>query len=317
MKRALSRKPLRRAARRVRSPELTRSSRGRPTFFPPGKSLMNKLHDPELERFKRTTDLVEYAKKAGYEARPHDGATGLTVLDHPNRDRIVVARSPAGPWIYASVPDYEPRAPREPEAHALARLRHCIHRSTDKGSIVEFVQERDSAARRGEIPLERVRERLRAFHATGLGLDVDGTLRPPPSGEGRKGPTDPARDGPQAGGRPDPEQNWRRYDWTPPPPGGPHETQVEQRLRRWREAQAAIDVKLQRRSELTGREPPAPAVAPQAKVVAPPEVARDRTRQASPPDKSELSRRRYDWTPQPAGIETLRGARSRSPGRDR
>ncbi len=279
---------------------------------------MNKLHDPELERFKRTTDLVDYAKKAGYEARPHDGAPGLTVLDHPNRNRIVVARSPAGRWIYASVPDYVPRAPREPEAHALARLRHCIDRSTDKGSIVEFVQERDSAARRGEIPLERVRERLRAFQATGLGLDVDGALRPPPYGRGREGPTDPTRDGPQAGGRPDPELQRRRYDWTPPPPGGPQETPVEQRLRRWREAEAAIDAKLQRRSELPGREPPAPPVAPQAKVSAPPEIAaRDRTPQAGPPDKSELNRRRYDWTPQPAGIEALRGARSRSPGRDR
>ena len=279
---------------------------------------MNKLHDPELERFQRTTDLVEYAKRAGYEARPHDGAPGLTVLDHPNRDRIVVARSAASPWIYASVPDYVPRAPGEPEAQALARLRHCIDRSTDKGSIVEFVRERGSAARPGEVSLERVRERLRAFHATGLGLDVDGALRPPLYGRGREGPTDPTRDGPQAGGRPDPELHRRRYDWTPPPPGGPRETQVEQRLRRWREAQAAIDAKLQRRIERPGREPPAPAVAPQAKAPTPAAIAaRDRTPQASPPDKSELHRRRYDWTPQPAGIETLRGARSRSPGRDR
>jgi hypothetical protein len=278
---------------------------------------MNKLHDPELERFQRTIDLVEYAKKAGYEARPHDGAPGLTVLDHPNRDRIVVARSPDGPWIYASVPDYVPRGSGEPEAQAVARLRHCIHRTTDKGSIVEFVQERDSA-RRGEVSLERVRERLRAFEAIGLALDSDGALRPPPYGQGRKGPTDPARDGPQTVVRPDPELHRRRYDWTPPPPGGPHETQLEQRLRRWREAQTAIDMKLQRRSELPGRDPPPAPVAPQAKAPAPPAIAPgDPTRQAGPPNKSELHRRRYDWTPQPAGIETLRGARNRSPGRDR
>ncbi len=279
---------------------------------------MNKLHDPELERFKRTMDLVDYAKRSGYEARPQEGAPGLTVLDHPNRDRIVVAQNPAGRWIYASVPDYVPRVPGEPEAQALARLRHCIDRSTDKGSIVEFVQERDWTARRGEVPLERVRERLRAFHATGLGLDVDGPLRPPPYGRGREGPTDPTRVGPHAGGRPDPDLNRRRYDWTPPPPGGPQETPVEQRLRRWREAEVAIDAKLQRRSELPGREPPARAVAPQAKASAPPEIGPgDRTRPAGPPDPSELHRRRYDWTPQPAGIEALRGARSRSPGRDR
>jgi hypothetical protein len=280
---------------------------------------MNKLHDPELEGFKRTIDLVEYAKKAGYQERPEDGASGLTVLDHPNRDRIVVARNPSGPWIYASVPDYVTRAPGESEAHALARLRHSIHRATDKGSIVEFVQERDRTARHGEVPLERVRERLSTFRGTGLPLDFDGALRPPPYGRGLEPSTDPTRDGPQAGGRPDPELHRRRYDWTPPPPGGPRETEVEPRLRRWREAQAAIEAKVLPRPEVSGREPPAPAAAPPAKAPAPPAIApRDRTSQPGPPDKSELNRRRYDWTPAPGGIETTnRGARSRSPGRDR
>jgi hypothetical protein len=70
-----------------------------------------KTHDPELEELKRAIELVEYAKKTGYEPRPNDGALGLTVLDHPNGDRIVVARSPSGPWMYASVTDYAPRAP--------------------------------------------------------------------------------------------------------------------------------------------------------------------------------------------------------------
>ena len=104
---------------------------------------MNTLHDPELELFKRTIDLADYAKRAGYEARPQDGAPGLTVLDHPNRDRIVVGQHPNGPWIYASVPDYALRAPSEPAEQALARLRSAIHRSQDKGTIVEFVQQRD------------------------------------------------------------------------------------------------------------------------------------------------------------------------------
>jgi hypothetical protein len=45
-----------------------------------------------------------------------------------------------GVWIYASVRDYQPRAARESEAHALARLRGCVLGSTDKGTIVEFVQ---------------------------------------------------------------------------------------------------------------------------------------------------------------------------------
>ena len=137
---------------------------------------MSKLHDPELELFKRTIDLAAYAQRAGYELRPQDGAPGLTVLDHPNRDRIVVGQHPNGPWIYASVPDYALRAPSEPAEHALARLRSAIERSPDKGTIVEFVQQRDPWARRGDVPLDQVRDRLRAFRATGLPLDFEGAL---------------------------------------------------------------------------------------------------------------------------------------------
>src|SRR5882672_6419344 len=114
--------------------------------------------DPELEQYKRTIDLLVYAKTAGYEPRPRDGAPGLTVLDHPNRDRIVVARSPSGPWIYASVPDYAPRAPGEPATDALSRLRQCIDRAKDRGSIVEFVQPRDGRAPRGDVWRELARE---------------------------------------------------------------------------------------------------------------------------------------------------------------
>src|ERR1700691_85270 len=132
---------------------------------------------PDPEQFKRSIDLVEYAKRTGYEPRPTEGAHGLTVLDHPNRDGIVVARSPNGPWIYASVTEYEPRAPGEPAEHALSRLRHCIDRAKDKGSIVDFVQQRDGTARRAEVPLDHARERLREFLATGRPLDFEGALR--------------------------------------------------------------------------------------------------------------------------------------------
>src|SRR5277367_4357991 len=135
---------------------------------------MNKRHDPELELFKRTVDLADYAKRAGYELRPQDGAPGLTVLDHPNRDRIVVGQHPNGPWVYASVPDYAPRAASEPAEHALARLRSAIHRSPDTGTVVEFVQQRDPWARRGDVPLDQVRDRLRSFRATRLPLDFEG-----------------------------------------------------------------------------------------------------------------------------------------------
>ena len=77
----------------------------------------------------------------------------------------MVAQSPSGPWIYASVADYRLRAPTESTEQAFARLRDCIDRAKDRGSIVEFVQNRDWTARPGEVPLERVRERLRKWKA--------------------------------------------------------------------------------------------------------------------------------------------------------
>jgi hypothetical protein len=289
---------------------------------------MTVRHDRELEQFKRTIDLVEYAKKAGYEPRAQDGAPGLTVLDHPNRDRIVVARSPSGPWIYASVTDYEPRAPGEPAADALSRLRYSIDRAKDKGSIVEFVQQRDWTARRGEVPLEHARERLREFLATGRPLDFEGALQPPPYASGRERSADPARDGQGPGAevapgeviarRSNPDLNQRRYDWSPPLPNAPHETEVDERLRRWREAQAAVELKVRG---------PGEAVGPVVSLTAVPPLARDGKGQPLP-DKSpeslgqkkdsELNRRRYDWTPTAADLDPLaRLSRNRSPDRGR
>ena len=128
---------------------------------------MNKLHDPELERFKRTVDLADYAKRAGYEPRPQDGAPGLTVLDHQNSDRIVVGKHPNGQWVYASVPDYVLRSPGEPANEALSRLRSAIGRSQDKGTIVEFIQQRDPRTLERVVPLETVRARLRSFGLSG------------------------------------------------------------------------------------------------------------------------------------------------------
>jgi hypothetical protein len=289
-------------------------------------------HDPELEQFKRTIDLVEYAKKAGYEPRAQDGAPGLTVLDHPNRDRIVVARSPNGPWIYASVTNYEPRATGEPAADALSRLRCSIDRAKDKGSIVEFVQQRDCTARRGEVPLEHARERLREFRSTGRPLDFEGALRPPPYGSGHERSADPAKGGPRPGTevapgevtarRRNPELHQRRYDWSPPVSTAPRETEVDQRLRRWREAQAAVDLKLRGPGEGTG-----PAGSPAA-VPPPVRDGKGQSLPGKPPTgrseslgqtkNSDLNRRRYDWTPAPADVDPLvRPSRSRSPDRGR
>jgi hypothetical protein len=295
---------------------------------------MTTRHDRELEEFKRTIDLVDYARKAGYEPKSYDGAPGLTVLHHPNRDRIVVAQSPSGPWMYASVPDYAPRAPAEPAEEALSRLRHSIHNAKDKGSIVEFVQQRDWTARRGEVPLELARERLREFHATGRPLDFDGALRPPPYTPRLERSADPSRDGPPPGApvatgeaitrRGNAELNQRRYDWSPPIPNAPRETQVDERLRQWREAQAAIDLKVGGSREVVGRaQPPAPAAVPPPardprRPSLPERPSTDRNEALGPKKNSELNRRRYDWTPEPPGLEAIRrAARGPSTGRER
>jgi hypothetical protein len=283
-----------------------------------------KTHDPELERFKRTLDLVEYAQKTGYEPRPHDGAPGLTVLDHPHRDRIVIARSPHGPWIYATVADYEPRAPGESAEHALSRLRHCIDRATDKGSIVEFVASRDAAA----VSLERVRERLRAYGETGRVLDLDGArdgLAHERSRASRGATPNDERVAPaeRTVVRPHPELNRRRYDWTPPAAGAPRETEVERRLRRWREAQETLDRPRSATPQVPGRDtPPASpraltrAANPSVPPPGPPST--DRSAGLGRSDKPEPARRRYDWTPAPAGMDAIAPKpRPRSPDRGR
>jgi len=281
---------------------------------------MNKRHDPELELFKRTVDLADYAKRAGYELRPQDGAPGLTVLDHPNRDRIVVGQHPNGPWVYASVPDYAPRAASEPAEHALARLRSAIHRSPDTGTVVEFVQQRDPWARRGDVPLDQVRDRLRSFRATRLPLDFEGALCPPPYPRGRERALEQGGDPRPAGGSsgPQSELNRRHYDRSPPVDSSARETDVERRLRAWREAQAAIDRRLRAAREV---QPPAPLPAPLAKDPGrsiPGHPPADRVGTIAGPGKSELGRRRYDWAPAPTGLDALvRGPRGPSGGRER
>lgn len=282
---------------------------------------MNKLHDPELERFKRSVDLADYAKKTGYEPRPHDGAPGLTVLDHPNRDRIVVGQHPNGLWVYASVPDYMPKAPGEPSEQALARLRRALDRTRDRGSIVEFVQQRDPLARRGEVPLDQVLERLRTFRATGLPLDFEGALTPPPYPRGRERPLEPDPRPPGASVGPRSELHRRRYDGSPPVENGPRETEVQRRLRQWREAQAAID---RTRRVVREVQPPAPPAPHPALLAKHPGRAiaellpRERSAPIVSPGKSELGRRRYDWTAAPPDLEALlKAARSRSPDRGR
>ena len=99
----------------------------------------------------------------------------------------------------------------------------------------------------------------------------DSELRPPPYARGRERSADPPRDGPRPGApvevitrRSNPELNQRRYDWSPPVPNAPREMEVDQRLRRWREAQAAIDLTVRGPREVAGPAGSLAAVSPLA-----------------------------------------------------
>jgi hypothetical protein len=293
---------------------------------------MAAAHDRELEQVKCSIDLAQYAKAAGYQPSGDKAGRGLTLLQHPSGDRIVVARSASGQWIYASVTDYVHRGQGESAELASKRLRARIARSTDKGSIVEFVQHRDCAARHGELGLEEVRDRLRDYQVAGVPLDLSGP-RPnahesdvggrsaAPARDSRAAPDDSAqargethRGG--SGGQPNSELNRRRYDWMPSPEAPP-ETEVEQRLRRWREAQEAIDQAISRRARARSDEHLSvcsPTAQPASNSLGSVEVHAD-GKSGSSNEKSALGLRRCDWTPHPKAITAIsRGPRDRGQG---
>ena len=254
---------------------------------------MPALHDSELEHFKRTIDLFEYAKKTRYEVRAVDVSKEVVLLQHPNRDRIVVAQRPNGAWIYASVTDYEPRSAAESPESAARRLRDCIERARDKGSIVEFVQARDWTARRGEVPLERVCERLRTYRDSGLPLDFEGPLNPP---------------------RIDPrELNQRRSDRTPAPIAPP-QTAVEQRLRRWDAAQRTLDEHRGQQTDRYARQTEPAAAVARTLVVS--RATRDRLAR-SERERTELGCRRHDEAPPLDVAAAIARRRDRGPERGR
>jgi hypothetical protein len=289
---------------------------------------MKTPHDPELEQFKRSIDLVEYAKKAGYEPSQLSAGPGvrLFLLDHPSGDRVVVAQRPSGDWIYAAVPGYAPRVAGESAEHALARLRASVDGSADKGSIVEFVQRLDGRTLGGDAALERVREQLREYCATGRAVGFDAAAPSPTSTGSRDEPTmgqserqQSDRQVPPPGPAPlaNPELNRRRYDWTPPP-SLPTESELEKRLERWGRAQAAID-EGQKGLRAGQDSPPHPPTVGQADRAPTPDAPPTHpSRDLAPNANSGLGKCRVDWTPSAADLEALnRALRSRSSDRGR
>ena len=204
-----------------------------PLFCP--EPPMNKLHDPELELFKRTVDLAEYAKRAGYELRPQDGAPGLTVLDHPNRDRIVVGQQPERPVdLRVGARLHAAGARRAGGAGA------CTPPQRDRPLEGQGDHRRVRAAARC-VGASRARHARpghgiacaafepRVFPSTSRVRSLHRRTRAVASAPSNRAAIRCPR---AARSHPNPELNRRRYDWSPPVESGPRETEVERRLRR-------------------------------------------------------------------------------------
>lgn len=89
----------------------------------------------ELEAFKSSVNLTEYAASRGYELDRKASSRSSVVMTHPDGDKVVIARSRSdGHWTYFSVRD-----------------------ERDCGSIIDFAQ------RRGAGSLGQVRKLLRPW----------------------------------------------------------------------------------------------------------------------------------------------------------
>jgi hypothetical protein len=118
--------------------------------------------------------------------------------------------------------------------------------------------------------------------------------------------------------------NRRIGDWTPSPASPtPNETEVQERLRRWQEAQRAIDLKLARASELASPRPVlSNSIASHGvdTTFSTADVSRNPSGALTlDPAKRALGQRRYDWTlPVGEGATPLaRTLRDRGPDRGR
>ncbi len=104
--------------------------------------------DEELKRFKQQIDLSEYAKQSfGYEVDKKKSSANSLCLKS-DRDKILVEQDAgSGNWVYASITD-----------------------SNDKGSIIDFIQQRRS------LNLGQVRQELRGY----LGISRTTAVKAPP-----------------------------------------------------------------------------------------------------------------------------------------
>jgi hypothetical protein len=237
------------------------------------------MPDLELQAFRRTINLVEYARgAAGYQPCERDSTRAIAVLEHGlAADRIAVARAQDGAWVYARLDGYARRVAEESAERAYARLRECVQGARDRGTIVEFVQSTQRLLGRDEVSLERVREHLRGWQQAWRALE-------PAPPEPRVAVEDARH-----------ELHRRIGDWFPSPSSGPPGwSEVQDRLRRWQEAQRVIDLNLARSSEERSVSGPAQSLA----VGIPGPATTAKVRESDQPDVERslrLQHARTDW----------------------
>jgi hypothetical protein len=282
------------------------------------------MPDLELEALQRSIHLADYARSLGYEPRPRDSTPGVTVLEHPQtRDCIAVARAESGQWIFASLPYYTPRGGEESADRSRERLRDCIARTPDQGWVVEFVQHCERVSGRREPSVDEVRDHLRAWQ------EVERARIPAaPALVGGGAPSHKSEvhahstmEHALTGAARDASLNRRIGDWFPSPaPLIPNETEVQARLRRWQEAQRAIDLKLGRPAEHASPRLAPPIGADSRGVdtgLPSAELARNPGGAPSlDPAKRALGQRRYDWS-LPVDLPSPLGRTVRDRGSDR
>lgn len=88
----------------------------------------------ELDHFKRSINLSEFAAARGYALDVRESSRNSAIMRHPDGDKIIIAKSEGGDWIYFSVRD-----------------------DRDNGTIIDFLQWRGGGS------LGDVRKALRSW----------------------------------------------------------------------------------------------------------------------------------------------------------
>jgi hypothetical protein len=84
--------------------------------------------DSRLDTFKTEINLVEYAGSCGYALVKHESSRSSVVMKAADGDKVVIAKSASGHWIYFSV-----------------------HNGSDNGTIIDFVLNRKGRGNLGKV----------------------------------------------------------------------------------------------------------------------------------------------------------------------